>query len=68
VADDADDVRLLLDDFFEIFRRHGWMITSGLKGRSFSLSIVNRSLSDGNIPEPHCCGETVEYEPIRLTR
>ena len=28
VADDADDVRLLLQRFFEVFRGHGWFDAS----------------------------------------
>jgi hypothetical protein len=59
VADDADDIRLLLDYLFEIFSRHEWC-AAVIDTSPFG--IVSQWAADGNIPELDCCGEAVGNE------
>lgn len=60
VADDADNIRLLLHRLFEIFRGHGW----GDSRRS--PGIVSQRGADGNIPDLDCCGEAVGIDSYQL--
>ena len=62
VADDADDVRLLLDVFFEVVGfGHGW--------RHSYPQEVEAKAADLNIPEAECCGEAVggEDSPVNAS-
>jgi hypothetical protein len=60
VADNADDVRLLLNGFLEVAG-----ISHGLEAQ-LSAGIMGLKARDLNIPDGDCCGEAVEGALIRL--